>query len=313
MPKVRAALNYKYMKLLYFLNIWGRVLFQAVTSLPKMGRSHPISKVLILIPLTLFLSGMPVQASFADSSRKELQNQVTQEFQRNNFRGVIDLYEKFTQENPDRSIPLVVRVFYSRALAETGGIEKAIESLQAILQEMPREVDIVKLHYDLANLLFMERRYEEAKVVYQKVLLKVRDNEEILGKARQRLALMKDREGKKKDVESLKLIDIETALEASEVPEGSEFILKAILTREPEGPHAVRAKTLLDRIRELRTEKAKALLDEARRLFDRERKFAEVRNILEQLERDYPDVADLESARLLMKEVDRRSPRSSIP
>lgn len=259
----------------------------------------------IFVPFftVFFLWHSPLLAS---EKVQDLRKEVQEEFQRHNYKKVIQLYRDFTSANPELFPSLIVKALYSQSLADTGEIDQAIDVLKEILADFPPQLDPLRLQYDLANLLFMQRQYEEARAAYQKVLLQASRNDEIRMKARDRIALMKQSEGRKKDILSLQLLEIETSLESNEVPEGAEGVLNELLAKNPEGPQADRARKLLDRIREVRIGKAAALLGEARRLFDQERKYNEVRQILEQMVKDYSDVADMQSAQLLLKEANRR-------
>ncbi len=239
-------------------------------------------------------------------STQQVQTEMVQEFQRNNYKKVIDLYRDFADKNPGQYLPFAARVLYAQSLADTGQIEEAINALKQILAELPAQVDPLRLQYDLANLLFVERQYGEARELYQRILHQDSKRREILAKVRERIALMRAQDAKKKDLTSLQLLDVETSLESAEVPEGAEAALKEIAEKNPSTPQAQQAAQLLQKIREIKTERAKALLDEARRLFDRERKFAAVREILDQLRREYADVADMTSVDTLQKEVDIR-------
>jgi tetratricopeptide (TPR) repeat protein len=241
---------------------------------------------------------------------KEFQKQVTEEFQRHNYKKVIRLYKDFIVQYPDRFVPLTVRIFYSQSLADTGELEEAIAVLKEALVEMPPEIDPFRLQYDLANLLFMQRRYREARDAYQKVILQASRHEEVLAKAKNRLALMKESEGRKKDLVSLQLLDMETALEAGEVPEGAQPFLQTVVAENPGTPQAEQAGRLLIRLKEVRTTKARTLLEEARRLFD-EKKFAEVREILDQIDRYYADVSEAQSVEALQKAVNVKSPQTT--
>lgn len=239
---------------------------------------------------------------------KDFQQEVALEFQRNNYKKVIRLYKDFTAKYPDRFVPLVVQVLYSQSLADTGEMDEAIVILKEILMEMPPQIDPVRLHYDLANLLFMQRRYSEATNAYQKILLQASRHDEILTKVRERLTLMREGEGRKKDLISLQLLDIETTLEAKEIPEGAEPLLQNVINQNSGTVQAEQAARLLGRLKEVRTEKARALLDEARRLFD-EKKYTEVREILDQIDRHYADVSEVQSVEVLQKALNFKSPR----
>lgn len=243
---------------------------------------------------------------------QSLQQNILKEFQRHNFKKVIRLYTDFKEQQPDQYIPFAVRISSSQALAETGDIEGAIQIITEAIRDLPSEVNATKLHYDLANLLFIEKRYDEAEVLYQKILLMAAPYHEIEMKARERLTLMKGREGRKKDQLSLQLLDIEMALEGGAVPDGAVAFLKEIEMRPKPVAQAERIKKLLEKIQEINTAKSQALLDEARRVFDEEKNYPEVREILEQILREYPDVCDKPSVEALMKVVDARQGKASL-
>ena len=237
------------------------------------------------------------------------------EFQQHNYKKVIQIYKILQEDASQGSLPLDVRVRYGQSLAATGEIDEAISSLNEILLTLPAEVDPVKIEYDLANLLYLQKRHKEAAVAYRKVLWMSSQREESLSKARERLASMKEGEGKKSDLVSLQLLDIETALDSGDIPEGSEALLKDIMERmekmakntgikDPDRARSIeKARALLGKMKEIRTEKASALLNEARRLFDEEKKYAVVREILEEIQRDYGDVCEAPSVEALVKAV----------
>src|SRR5579885_1331001 len=128
--------------------------------------------VLLFVILCLF----PIRSRAADPSTStpkeiDLLGEETKEFQRHNYKKVIQLYRDFEESHPDRYLPLSARILYSQALADTGEMNEAIKSLKDILSELPPQADTLKLQYDLANLLFIQRRFDEAKTLYQKMLL----------------------------------------------------------------------------------------------------------------------------------------------
>ena len=262
--------------------------------------------LLLLVAIGLYSGG-------AISSEKELADAVSGEFQRHNYKKVIQLYRDYVEANADQSLPTagarlaVVKVFYTQSLADTGEIDEAIKSLKEVLADLSPEVDTLKLQYDLANLLFLQRRYDEARGAFQKILLQSSQVNELLSKARERLALMKDKESKKKDFVSLQFLDIETNLDAGMVPDGAEAFLQQIAEQAaPGGPQSDQVQRLQERVKEVRAEKAKALLDEARRLYDKEKKYANVREILEQITQYYSDVSEMPSVEALFKQVNSR-------
>ncbi len=241
------------------------------------------------------------------SPSQKMQQQITREFQKNNYKQVIHLYEDFVSHHSDHDLPLVMKTLYSQSLADVGDLDRAIEVLKGLLSDFSTQVDPIKLHYDLANLLFIQKKHAEAQVHYQKVLILASHHDEIISKVRGRLRIMKGKEGRKKDVISLQLLDIETVLEAGEIPEGSREFLAKACDEKPDSPNSQKAKILLAKIQEMREVKAKGLLDEARRLFDQEKKYLQVSEILSTLMTDYADVAEKHSVEVLQKAVEGRS------
>ncbi|HEX5037414.1 MAG TPA: hypothetical protein VFX30_09680 [bacterium] len=254
--------------------------------------------------LLIFLAGPALSAD--ESPENQLKVDVSEAFQGHDYKKVIRLYRQFAASKPDRYIPVSVKILYSQALADTGDLDGAIDTMKDVLTDARPETDPVQLQYDLANLLFLQKRFDEAKGAYQKLLLQASRNAELLSKAKERLALMKDRDAnaKRKDIESLQMIDLETALEAGEIPDGAEGVLARIIRRDPKSEQAAEARALQERIKGIRSQKAKALLDEARRLFDEEKKYVEVGGILNQIERSYSDVCETASVEALRKAVD---------
>ncbi len=254
-----------------------------------------------------FLSFLTFRQGWAESpGPTDLQGQISGEFERHNYKKVVQLYKEYQEGHPDTSIPPVVRVFYSQALADMGDLDEAIKSLRETLAALSPQVDTFKLQYDLANLLFLQKRYEEAKAAFQKIVIESAQHTEIANKAKERINLMKSKakdSGAKKDFVSLQLLDIETALDAGEVPDAAEILLQQIAEQNPTSPQAEQARRLQVRLKEVRTQKAKALLDEARRLFDEEKKYTEVREILGQISKSYSDVCEAASVEALLKAV----------
>lgn len=269
---------------------------------------HGFASALALLVSLSTLQPVAAQKSSEPATVQDLHKTVNDEFERHNYKRVIELYESYRNENPGQYVPLGVKVLYSQSLASTGRIDEAIEAIKEVLTGISPQFDPMKLQYDLANLLFLQRRYDEAKVIYQKIILQSSRYGDILMKARERIGLMKERDGKRKDFASLQILDIETALESGEVPDGAEAVLRGIVEQNPTPLQLEQVKKLLTRIREVRTEKAKALLDEARRLYDQEKKYAAVKEILGRIVRDYSDVAEMPSVEVLLKEVNRRAP-----
>lgn len=239
-------------------------------------------------------------------SGQELQKEVQKEFERHDFQKVKNLYQKYVESRSDTDIPLVVQVYYGQSLANSGNVTEAIEVLQKVLARFPPEVRYGKLHYDLGNLLLMEKRSEEARQAFERVIYESSRSKELGSKARERLVQMKDKESKKKDVSNLQLIEIESALESGEAPDEAFLILQKVEEQNSNNPIGEQARSLLVRFKEVRKQKAAALLDEARRLFDIERKFNDVRVLLEQIEREYPDFEEKQSVEALIQLVDQK-------
>lgn len=242
-----------------------------------------------------------------EAPEKKLVEEVSREFQGHNYKKVIQLYRDFAANKPHRYLPLVVKVLYSQSLADTGEIEEAIASLKEVLTEMPTEADSLQLEYDLANLLFMEKRYDEAAAAYRKVFVRANQASGMLSKAKERLSLIKDRTAsagsRRKDATEIEMMDLGTLMDLGEVPEGTEIFLQRVIDQNPKSPQSEEAKRLQARVKEIRTQKAKALLDEARRLFDEEKKYTEVREVLEQIQNSYADVSEMPSVIALLKAV----------
>jgi len=114
-------------------------------------------------------------------------------------------------------------------LAEQGKLDEAIRMLGQLVREVPSESLAVKLHYDLANLLFVQGRYREARAVYTRVIQLAEDQQEMTRRSRERIAKMKERESQKKDEVALQLIDIETAVDLGQFPpSGSKEFLRTV-------------------------------------------------------------------------------------
>ncbi|MBI3540694.1 MAG: hypothetical protein HY073_00885 [Deltaproteobacteria bacterium] len=241
------------------------------------------------------------------SPSKQLQVDIKKEFQKHNYKKVIQLYRDYTEEHPDEFLAPIVRIYYSESLADTGSLDPSIDVLKDVLSDLPEETDALRLQYSLANLYFMQKHYPEATRGYQLFLLQLSHDNELASKVRDRLSLMKGREGRKKDLRSLQLLDIETSLEAGNVPDGADIFLKQIIEQNQKGSDVPRAKDLLEKIHVVRTEKAKALLDEARRIYDEEKQYAEVQEILDKITQEYADIADMKSVEALSRSVRIRS------
>jgi tetratricopeptide (TPR) repeat protein len=269
----------------------------------KAPKKQGVNRAVFLTFLGCLFVGTAVFAQTAPE--KTLVENVLREFEQHNYKEVIQLYREFAAGKPERYLPVIVKVLYSQALADTGDINGAIDTLKNILEDLPAEVDSLKLQYDLANLLFLQKRFEEARVIYRRLVLRSEQTTEILAKAKERLDSMKDLEtgARKKDIASIELIDVGTSLESGVIPDGAEVFLKRVISQHPKSPQAAEARRLQARLKDMRMEKAQSMLDEARRLFDQEKKYAEVRDLLEELQRSYADVSETTSVEALLKAV----------
>ncbi len=270
--------------------------------------------IFIIFSLLLFLSqaqSEPADPKTASIEAKDLVFSVQSDFERHDYRKVIRVYRAYVSSHPEKYVPTIVRIFYSQSLANSGEVEDAIAALKNLLSDMPPQLNPVKLHYDLANLLFIQNRLEEARMAYQKVVILGENSRQDLAKSKERLAWIRTKEegGRGRDLISLRLIDLETALEIGDIPDGAAVFLKQIVqdANGAENPATnsttEKAKKLLVRIQDIRTERARALLDEARRLYDEEKKFNEVREILNQILTSYGDVVEKPSVEALLKAV----------
>lgn len=242
-----------------------------------------------------------------------LKSGIETDFKGNNFKGVIERYRSYVKQNPEGHIPLVVQSYYSEALANVGEVDEAIEALRKMLQEFPPHLDPIRIQYQLAHLLFMENKQPEARAAYEKVVLMSKGHQELVVKANDRLAKMKAKEVGRRDKVSLELYDIESLLDAGEVPVGVEEYLNGIIAKASNDDNGDKAQDLLEKIKKVKDDKARALLNEARRLFDEERKYAEVREILEGILREFPTTNERQSVETLLQEVNRRLPKASNP
>ena len=231
-------------------------------------------RILLLVPL-LFLSPLWAEAQ-TSSSFKEVS-------------------ERFKHEIDE-----------AHQLAAEGKLDESIERLREILNEAPSEYYQLRLQYDLANLLFVQGRYREARAGYHRVLMMIEDQNEMVTRARERIAKMKDRESKKKDEVSIQLIDLETQVDLGQIPpeESRNFLRK--IERNEQSIHQTRARELFQRVVEMENERARELLNQARHLFDKEKNYLAVTNILETIQREFPDTTEMPSVQILVDETERR-------
>ncbi len=204
--------------------------------------------------------------------------------------------------------PLKEEVAAIHQLAGEGKLDEAIRRLTTLLAEV--NVDRIRLQYDLANLLFVQGRYREARGAYQKVLLLAEEENDLVLRSRERIAKMKERETKKKDEFALRLIDIETALDAGQLPpSGAKEFLKSV-EQNPTSLYREKAEELMRRIHDKENELARVILNEARRLFDQDKNYLQVISLLETVQRDYPDTEEMDSVKILLEETERRLHRT---
>ncbi len=279
-----------------------------------MGLHFPKFCCWILVLFLLVIGPGPVQARGRRAAGRmspliqQFQTDLEHDFINNDYKGVIVRYRKYTQENPNFYVPLVTKAYYSEALAYTGDLDEAIEALRSMIEEVPAQFDLVRMQYNLANLLSMENRQSEARVAYQKVLLLASDQGDYVQKAKDRLNKMKEKEVGRKDKVSLELYDLETLLEAGAMPDGAEGYLKAIMENDGAAQNRDKAKALLERVRGIREQKVRAMLNEARRLYDEQKKYAAVKGLLEELLREFPETNERHSVEILLSEVKRHLP-----
>ncbi|QQR80399.1 MAG: tetratricopeptide repeat protein [Deltaproteobacteria bacterium] len=120
--------------------------------------------LLLFVPLSYAVEENP--------NTDPLTKSVMVEFDKHNYKKLIKTYEDYKEKNPQKYIPLKTRAIYCQALADVGDLEGAIRNLKELTQDWPIRLDVIKLQYDLANLLFMQGLKDEAKDEYEKILLK---------------------------------------------------------------------------------------------------------------------------------------------
>ena len=263
----------------------------------------------LVLAFSVNLSAHAVSKKLPPKTVEELQLRLTDEFQGHNYDKVVEIYRAYVETDASRVVSLTARILYSQSLADTGDEEEAIAVLQEVVAELSPYADVLTLEHDLANLLFLDGHPAEAKDHDRRVLLRSNRHAAMLEGVRKRLALSKGRESRKKDYATLQMLEIESALETGDVPEGAETILEDLLKQKLSVQQTERARGLQVRIHEVRTTKASQLLQEARRLYDEERKYDDVREILNQLLKDYGDVCETQSVHALLHEVEIRSGR----
>lgn len=193
-----------------------------------------------------------------------------------------------------------------RRLADEGKMNEAIDKLKDVLKTVKEGegLDPVRLQYDLANLLFLEKRYEEARRAYEEVIRLSERNEEVRQRSLKRIEKMQERDSKKGDKIVIRLIDIETLLDTGQrCPEGTKKFLSEI---EEGSDHYARAQQLLSRLMEDEDRRARERLDHARHLFDETRDYREVLRVLESIEEEFPTASEMPSVMILKKEAIRK-------
>ena len=147
--------------------------------------------------------------------------------------------------------------------------------------------------------------------MYTRVIQLAEDQQEMTRRSRERIAKMKERESQKKDEVALQLIDIETAVDLGQFPpSGSKEFLRTV-EKETASLHRERAGRLLEQLLALEDTRVRALLNEARRLYDEEKNYPGVVPLLETIVRDYPDCEEMPSVRILLEETQKRLRRRS--
>ncbi len=198
------------------------------------------------------------------------------------------------------------RVAELKDLASRGKMDEAIQGMLELLNEFPNGSESIQIRYDLANLLFLQGRYRDARLQYQKVMIQSDLHRQLAERAGKRIAKIDERDSKSKDLTGLKLIEIEAALDAGQMPpEGSRELMKKI-REDAVSPHQEWAGRLLHREVELQNGRARVLLNEARQLFDSRRDYPRVQGLLEEIQRDFPDTEEMPSITILLEETKRR-------
>ena len=265
-----------------------------------------MTKFFRVLFLSLLLSYQISSVAFAIDERVLMENfskSIATEFDKHNHKKIIKLYEDFRDQNLNRVLPFRPRVMYCQALAEVGDTEGAIKNLKELVADWPVRLDIIKIQYDLANLLFMQGMKDEARDVFEKIILQSDESAQIVQKSKERLFQLKQMESKKKDVTGLQILEIQTSLEIGEISQDSISFLKKVIETEPNTRNSAKAREVLQRANELRTQRYKSLLDEARRLFDEEKKYQEAQEIIDNIERDYADILEAPSVEALKKAI----------
>ncbi|MBI2982135.1 MAG: tetratricopeptide repeat protein [Deltaproteobacteria bacterium] len=194
----------------------------------------------------------------------------------------------------------------SHRLAGEGKIDDAISKLGSLLKSLPEQSYLMQIQYDLANLLFLQGRYPEARAAYFRVVMLGEDQKQMVARSKERIEKMKEKESSKGDDITIRLIDIETSLDAGQLPpEGSRQFLKEIESQ-PAHPSAEKARRLRLRIRETENAKALLLLNEARALFDKRKDYAKVLSILEAIKQEFPNTDEMTSVEILMEMTKKR-------
>lgn len=214
----------------------------------------------------------------------------------------------FAQEGTPEKNSYSQGISEAHALADHGKIDQAIEKLKELLIEIQKEkINPLRLKYDLANLLFLQGRYQEAEVVYREVVKMAEEENELLQRSQARVHRMQERETKKTDQMAIKLIEIETALNQEERPAAGsrEYLQKVPL----ESLHYERAGSLLSRLQLLENKMAGQMLNEARQIFDSRKDYPKVIEILKSIEQEFPGTDEMSSVRILRQETEKKLKR----
>lgn len=194
----------------------------------------------------------------------------------------------------------------SHRLAGEGEIDEAISKLQSLLKETSNQSYLMKIQYDLANLLFLQGRYPEARAVYYQVILLNEDQKQMVSRSRERIEKMKEREVRKGDQVAIRLIDIETTLDAGQLPPAGTIQFLKDIEIQAAHPSAERAHLLRERIIDVENKKAMELLNEARRLYDKKKDYPKVLSLLETIVQEFPNTEEMPSVEILMEMTRKR-------
>ncbi|MBI2083913.1 MAG: tetratricopeptide repeat protein [Deltaproteobacteria bacterium] len=197
----------------------------------------------------------------------------------------------------------------SHRLAGEGKIDEAIKKLQDLLKEAPSQSYLIRIQYDLANLLFLQGRYPEARAAYYKVIMLNEDQKQMVARAQERIEKMKEREARKGDQVAIRLIDIETTLDAGQFPPAGTIDFLKEIESQPTHLSFEKAHLLRARIVDMENKKALEILNEARQLFDQKKDYGKILALLETIVQEFPNTDEMPSVQILMEETRKRLSR----